>query len=87
MAPVQFHPNQVFDGRKHVVDVVAKEYLAKATADVHHLLPTEVIGDGNCLYRSILLLMNNPTVTTNELRGIQIYFSSMLLYNLFRNNF
>ncbi len=70
MAPVQFHPNQIFDGRKHVVDVVAKEYLEKATADVHHLVPADVSPDGNCLYHSIVLLMNNSTVTASELRGI-----------------
>jgi hypothetical protein len=70
MAPIPFHPNQVFDERKHVVDVVAKEYLRKATADVDHLIPADVSPDGNCLYHSILLLMNNSMVTTSELRGM-----------------
>ena len=70
MPPLQFYPNQVFDERKHVIDVVAKEYLEKATADVHHLVPVEVVADGNCLYHSIVLLMNNSMVTTSELRGI-----------------
>jgi hypothetical protein len=83
MIPLEFHPTNVFDETKHVVDVVAKEYLGKATGDVHHLVPAKVIADGNCLYHSIVLLMNNPAVTTSELRGRQIYFSFMLLYNLF----
>ncbi len=69
MAPIQFHPNQVFDKTKHVVDVIAKKYLEKANSNVHHLVPAKVPADGNCLYHSILLLMNNPTVTTDELRG------------------
>ncbi|CAF4509390.1 unnamed protein product [Rotaria magnacalcarata] len=68
MIRIHFHPNQVFDESKHVIDVVAKEYLEKATDNIDHLIPVEVSGDGNCLYGSILLLMNNPMVTTNELR-------------------
>ena len=83
MIPFQFHPIQVFDETKHVVDMIAKEYLEKATGDIHHLVPVDVIGDGNCLYHSIVLLMNNPSVTTNELRGIKIHFSLILSYNLF----
>jgi hypothetical protein len=78
MAPIQFHPNQIFDGTKHFVDVAAQEYLEMATGDIHHLLPATVIADGNCLYSSMLLLMNNPTVTTSELRGIQISLSFRL---------
>jgi hypothetical protein len=70
MAPLQFHPYQVFDDRMHVVDVVAKQYLGKASIDLHHLIPADVDADGNCLYHSILLLMNNSTITTSELRGM-----------------
>ncbi|CAF1667127.1 unnamed protein product, partial [Adineta ricciae] len=68
MRPLQFYPTYVFDETKHVVDVVAKEYLDKATVDIHHLVPVDVPGDGNCLYNSIVLLMNNPLVTASELR-------------------
>jgi len=74
MVPLQFHPNQVFDETKHRVDVVAKKYLEKATTDVRHLIPIDVTADGNCLYHSMCLLMNNSSVTTDELRGINIYF-------------
>ena len=70
MTPLQFHPIQVFDETKHTVDVVAKEYLQKATDDMHNLVPVDVLGDGNCLYSSIVVLMNNPLVTASELRGI-----------------
>ncbi|CAF4749070.1 unnamed protein product [Rotaria sp. Silwood1] len=70
MMPLQFHPIQVFDETKHIVDMVAKEYLQKATDDTHHLVPVNVLGDGNCLYHSIVVLMNNPLVTASELRGI-----------------
>ncbi len=83
MVPLQYHPAQVFDETKHVVDLAAKRYLEKVADDVRHLLPVEVSPDGNCLYHSIVLLMNNPSVTTDELRGMEIYSSSMLLYNLF----
>ncbi|CAF4999187.1 unnamed protein product, partial [Rotaria sp. Silwood1] len=68
MIPLQFYPTQVFNETKHIVDVVAKAYLEKATGNVHHLVPVEVIADGNCLYNSIVLLMNDPSVTTSELR-------------------
>ena len=78
MIPLQFQPTQVFDETKHVVDVAAKEYLQKATGNIHHLVPVDVLADGNCLYHSIVLLMNNPSVTASELRGIQIYFSFIL---------
>ncbi|CAF3615910.1 unnamed protein product [Rotaria socialis] len=70
MTPIQFHPNQVFDETKHIVDVIAKKYLEKATDDVHKLVPVEVAADGNCLYSSILVLMNNPAATQSELRGM-----------------
>ena len=67
--PLEFYPNNTFDDKIHVIDVVAKEYLEKASMDVRHLLPAEVPGDGNCLYHSVLLLMNNSVMTTSELRG------------------
>ena len=72
MTPIQFHPNQVFDDTKHVADMIASKYLEKATADVHHLIPVAVIADGNCLYHSILLLMNSLAMTANELRGMDV---------------
>lgn len=87
MLPLQFHPIQFFDQTKHVVDMVAKEYLQKATADVHHLVPVDVMGDGNCLYNSIVLLMNDSSITANELRGKQFHSFLMLLYYLLQNNF
>jgi len=69
MIPFQFYPTHVFDETKHVVDVVAKEYLEKATGDIHHLIPVDVLADGNCLYHSIVVLMNNSLVAASELRG------------------
>jgi hypothetical protein len=74
MTPISFHPIQVFDETKHEVDVVAKEYLRKATDDVRHLIPVNVDNDGNCLYHSMVLLMNNPSITASELRGMYISF-------------
>jgi hypothetical protein len=73
MMPLQFHPNQVFDETKHIVDVVAKEYLQKATDDTHRFLPVDVPGDGNCLYHSMVLLINDPLVTASEIRGIILF--------------
>ena len=70
MIPLQLQSTQTFNKEKHVVDVIAKEYFDKANSDVRHLVPVKVTADGNCLYHSIVLLMNNPSVTTDELRGI-----------------
>jgi hypothetical protein len=74
MTPISFHPIQVFDETKHEVDVVAKEYIRTATDDVCHLIPVDVGKDGNCLYHSMVLLMNNPSITASELRGMHISF-------------
>ncbi len=69
MAPIEFYPNQIFDQRKHTADFIAMEYVEKAVNDVHHLVPAKVPVDGNCLYHSIILLMDNSIVTVAELRG------------------
>ena len=66
---IEFHPDQIFDETKHLVDGAAEKYLEKAAVDVRQLRPVTVSADGNCLYNSILLLMNNPTITAKELRG------------------
>ena len=60
----------VFDETKHVTDVVANEYLDKATTETQQLVPADVPRDNNCLYHSIVLLMNNPLMMASELRGI-----------------
>lgn len=61
----------MFDERIHLVDVAARAYLKKAAVDAHHLIPVEVAADGNCLYNSVLLLMNNKMITARELRGMK----------------
>ena len=82
MTPIPFHPIQVFDETKHQVDIFAKEYLRKATDDMRHLVPVNVNNDGNCLYHSMVLLINNPSITASELRGMPIFFV-MLSLNYF----
>ncbi|CAF4344561.1 unnamed protein product, partial [Adineta steineri] len=69
MSPLEFRPYGVFDDRIHGVDLIAKEYLEKASTDVQHLIPVDVGADGNGLYHSVILLMNDPTLTASELRG------------------
>ncbi len=61
--PFQFHPIHDFDETKHIVDVVAKEYLEKATGEIRHLIPVDVLADGNCLYHSIVVLIRGGTFT------------------------
>ena len=79
MTPISFHPIQVFDETKHQADFVAKEYLRKATDDIHHLVPVNVDNDGNCLYHSMVLLMDNASITASELRGMHIFFVMLSL--------
>ncbi|CAF4264284.1 unnamed protein product, partial [Adineta steineri] len=69
MSPLEFRPYGVFDDRIHVVDLIAKEYLEKASADAQRLIPVDVDADGNGLYHSVILLMNGSTLTASELRG------------------
>ena len=87
MAPIEFYPNQTFDQKKHIADIIAMEYVKKAASDVHHLVPAEVPADGNCLYHSILLLMNNSVVTVDELRGKYICVSLISWHSFCLNNF
>ena len=82
MVPLQFNPIQVFNETQHKVDRVAKRYIEKSTADVHDRVPVDVTPDGNCLYHSICLLMDNSSVTPDELRGERISFFSPMLLNL-----
>ena len=74
---LEFYPNQIFDGKKHRSDAVAMEYVGKAANDVRHLVPVDVAADGNCLYNSIVLLMDSKVVTASELRGMQTRFLLM----------
>ena len=53
------------------------EYVGKAANDVRHLVPADVAADGNCLYNSIVLLMDSTVVTASELRGMEIVFLLM----------
>lgn len=76
MTPISFHPIQVFDETIHQIDIVAKEYLRKATDDMHHLIPVNVDADGNCLYHSMVLLINNPSINASELRGMRVFFAT-----------
>ncbi|CAF1520097.1 unnamed protein product [Adineta steineri] len=68
MTPLEYRAYTVFDERIHEMDIVAKQYLESASADMHHLIPVDVPTDGNCLYHSVLISKNNSTVTTSELR-------------------
>lgn len=68
--PIQFHPSRIFDKNIHRTDVVAKKYLEKAIGTTHNLVPVDVDADGNCLYHSIRIFMNNSTITTSELRSM-----------------
>lgn len=70
MGSLRFAPNQIFDGTRHRLDLVAKTYLEKVDNCPTDLSPVAVKGDGNCLYNSIVLLMNDTAIGVAELRGL-----------------
>jgi hypothetical protein len=78
---LNFNPRQTFNETKHRLDAAASEYLSKAANDVRHLVPADVAADGNCLYHSIVLLMDTTVVTASELRGMTIRFLSMEFFH------
>ena len=82
---LNFHPKQTFDETKHQLDAAASEYLGKAANDVRHLVPVAVTADGNCLYHSIVLLMDTSVVMASELRGMTVRFLSMEFSSVSRN--
>jgi OTU-like cysteine protease len=82
---LNFNPQQTFDETKHQSDAAASEYLGKAASDVRHLVPVAVAADGNCLYHSIVLLMDTTVVTASELRGMTVRFLSIEFSSLSRN--
>ena len=70
MAPLALTPLIEFDEKKHRIDRVAQQYLAKASKSVQHLVPIETLADGNCLFHSIVCLLLNSCVSAVELRGL-----------------
>ena len=73
MAPLALTPLIEFDGTRHKIDHVAQEYLTKASKVVQHLVPIETLGDGNCLFNSIVCLLPHSCVSAVELRGLPDY--------------
>lgn len=71
---LRFSPIQVFDGIRHRLDLVAHTYLKKVDNCPSDLSPVAVAEDGNCLYHSMVLLMNDPTIGVAELRGSSIAY-------------
>ena len=63
-------PEQSFDGARHRLDLAAQSYLKKVNGCPSDVSPAAVTADGNCLYHSIVLLMNDPTIGVAELRGL-----------------
>lgn len=69
MAPLQLILSFEFDEKRHTIDKLAHKYLEQASKSVQHLLPIETLGDGNCLFNSIVSLAPNSEITAIELRG------------------
>lgn len=53
----------------HKIDHQAKAYLLEADSDVQDMVPIEVLGDGNCLYNSVVCLAGTAPMSVSELRG------------------
>jgi hypothetical protein len=80
LTPVQFDPITHFDLAAHTVDQQAKIYLLNASSDVQQLIPVHVLGDGNCLYNSIVCLAGTTTLTPSELRGTNDLASAITIF-------
>ncbi len=48
---------------------MAQEYLKRASRSVQHLIPIEILDDGNCLFNSIVSLIPDSNISAVELRG------------------
>ena len=70
LAPLALTPLIEFDEKKHRIDHVVQQYLAKASKSVQHLIPVETLSDGNCLFHSIVCLLPNSCVSAVELGGL-----------------
>ncbi|CAF1548564.1 unnamed protein product [Adineta steineri] len=60
-------PNE-FDELKHTIDTIAQQYLKQASKSVQHLIPLSSLGDGNCLFNSVVSLVPDSGVSAVELR-------------------
>lgn len=59
-----------FDESKHTIDPIAKKYLEKASKTVQSFIPVDTLKDGNCLFHSIVSLVNDCELSAPELRGL-----------------
>ncbi|CAF1554051.1 unnamed protein product, partial [Adineta steineri] len=60
-------PNE-FDELKHTIDTIAQQYLKQASKNVQHLIPLSSLGDGNCLFNSVVSLVPDSGASAVELR-------------------
>lgn len=84
MAPLEINLSVTFDDTKHIVDLVAKEYLKRASISIQNFIPVKVVADGNCLFNSIISLALDSNVSAIELRGLSSSFNlhtTVLLMN------
>ncbi|CAF1642845.1 unnamed protein product, partial [Adineta ricciae] len=68
LTPLPFTPITYFDSNIHRIDQCAKEYLENGCTDIQGMVPVEVLGDGNCLYNSIICLSGTKKLSVSELR-------------------
>lgn len=69
MEPLDLVPLNEFNSIYHKIDIIAKEYLnmcVEINSDI--FVPIDSIGDHNCLYSSIRLLVPSAEISTEELR-------------------
>ena len=87
MVPLRIIPSIEFDDTKHIIDVVAQKYLKQASKSVQHLVPVQILADGNCLFSSIASIMPDSHISAVELRGslhsLYIYIYKKCVYDKF----
>lgn len=70
LTPIEFTPITHFNPLIHRIDKEAKLYLKQTSSDMENMIPVDVVGDGNCLYNSMICLSGSNILTPTELRGI-----------------
>lgn len=86
MTPLNLVPLNEFNEELHKIDVVAQEYLQKCSGIDEIFVPVDSLGDFNCLYSSVRLLVPHESLSTVELR-VRTLVELVLHYNFYNEKY
>lgn len=73
-----------FNIKRHIIDNVSQNYLRYCDLIFVNYIPVGTIGDGNCLYHSILQYLNDENITVYELR-VRVVLSMVKFWDVYEN--